>query len=387
MSASIVAPARRRAPREARTDIRASSARRVVGEAVGGAHRGVLRGQPGAEQQRVVGAERDLRAGVEQLAQRHRGQVAVDAERDVRDRAHLQRHARPRRPGRAAPGPRRPGRRARSGRRAASSRQVRTLSGPSSSPPCGASSRPARSAIANAGAKSAVVPRRSSLDSPKPTTPRPAYCAASRASVRASSGCRVRLAAITTAMPRPVGARRLAHGVEDQVGEGGDPAEPGGVPARVDLDLQPAAAVGDVVLGRLAHQPAHVVLGAQHRPGDVVEPLEAEPALLVGGRQLRRPVLDQRVGQQDPVALGQLDQGRVPHRPGEVQVQVRLGQRQQVPSASLRRVVQPGSAEQLLDPADALGQVVVAERVGQPQVAGRAERLARAPPPPRPRRG
>ena len=43
-------------------------------------------------------------------------------------------------------------------------------------------------AMANAGPKSSVVPRRSSLDSPKPTTPRPAYCAARRASVRASRG-------------------------------------------------------------------------------------------------------------------------------------------------------------------------------------------------------
>ena len=78
---------------EARTDIRASSASCVVGEVVGGAHGGVLPGQPGAEQQRVVGAERDRRAGLEQRRQRHRGQVGVDAERDVGDRADLERHA------------------------------------------------------------------------------------------------------------------------------------------------------------------------------------------------------------------------------------------------------------------------------------------------------
>ena len=110
---------------------------------------------------------------------------------------------------------------------------------------------------------------------------------ASRARVRASSGCRVRLAAITTAMPEAGVARGLADRVEDQVGERGDPAEPGGVPAGVDLDLQPPAAVAHVVLGGLPHQPAYVVLGAQHRPRHVVEPLEAEPALLVGRRQLR----------------------------------------------------------------------------------------------------
>ena len=121
-------------------------------------------------------------------------------------------------------------------------------------------------------------------------------------------------------------ARGVRHRVEHQVGEGGDPAEPGGVPARVDLDLQPPAAVADVVLGGLPHQPAYVVLGAQHRAGHVVEPLEAEPPLLVGRRQLRRPVRDQRVGQVDAVPRGELEQRLVPHRPGEVEVQVRLGQ-------------------------------------------------------------
>ena len=118
----------------------------------------------------------------------------------------------------------------------------------------------------------------------------------------------------------------LRDRVEHQVGEGGDPAEPRGVPARVDLDLQPPAAVAHVVLGRLAHQPSHVVGRAQHRARHVVQPLEPEPALLVGRRQLRRPVRDQRVGQHDAVALGELEQRGVPHRPGEVQVQVGLGQ-------------------------------------------------------------
>ncbi len=55
-----------------------------------------------------------------------------------------------------------------------------------------------------AGANSAGAPRRSSLLSPKPTTPRPAYCTASRASVRASSGCLVRFAAMITPIPTPV---------------------------------------------------------------------------------------------------------------------------------------------------------------------------------------
>ena len=85
-----------------------------------------------------------------------------------------------------------------------SSRQARTLAGPHSSPPCGVSSSPDRAAMRNAAANSAAPPRRSSLLSPNPITPRPAYCAASRASVRASSGCLVRLAAMIRPMPTPV---------------------------------------------------------------------------------------------------------------------------------------------------------------------------------------
>jgi hypothetical protein len=132
------------------------------------------------------------------------------------------------------------------------------------------------------------------------------------------------------AQPGPAGG--IGHRVEDQVGERGDPAEAGRVAAGVDLDLQPDAPVGDVVLGGLEHQPADVALGPQHRAGHVVQALEPEPALLVGRGQHRRPVLDQRVGQVDAVARGELDQGRVPHRPREVEVQVRLGQASEVPA-------------------------------------------------------
>ncbi len=84
-----------------------------------------------------------------------------------------------------------------------SCRHWATLRAPRSSPPWGTLASPARRAMPNAAAKSPVSPRRSSLDNPNPTTPRPAYCTARRASVRASSGWRVRLAAITTPMPIP----------------------------------------------------------------------------------------------------------------------------------------------------------------------------------------
>jgi hypothetical protein len=91
-----------------------------------------------------------------------------------------------------------------------SSRQASTLAGPTSSPPCGTASRPPRSAMRKAGAKSPARPRRSSLLSPNPVTPRPAYRTASRARVRASSGCRVRLAAMMTPIPTPVCADAAA---------------------------------------------------------------------------------------------------------------------------------------------------------------------------------
>jgi len=113
-------------------------------------------------------------------------------------------------------------------------------------------------------------------------------------------------------------AAAFPDGVEDEVGERGDPAEPGGVPARVDLDLQPPRTVVLVILRGLTHQPAYVVLGAQHRARDVVEPLEPEPALLVGPRKLRRPVLHQGFRQAMAVTLGELEQGSVSHGPGEM---------------------------------------------------------------------
>ena len=130
------------------------------------------------------------------------------------------------------------------------------------------------------------------------------------------------------AQPGPPG--RVLDAVEHQVGEGGDAAEARGIAAGVDLDLQPPAPVPDVVLGRLEHQSAYVLGRAQHRAGHVVEALEAEPALLVGRAELRRPVLHERVRQGDLVALGQLQQRLVAHRSGEVQVEMGLGEARQV---------------------------------------------------------
>ncbi len=54
------------------------------------------------------------------------------------------------------------------------------------------------------------MPRRSSLESPKPTIPRSAYRTARRASVRASSGCFIRFAATSTRIPSPVSRDALS---------------------------------------------------------------------------------------------------------------------------------------------------------------------------------
>ncbi len=167
---------------------------------------------------------------------------------------------------------------------------VRTCPGPSSSPLCGTDSKPAPRAMRKAPANSLVSPRLSSLLRPKPMTspgPSPAWCTASRARVRASKR-----------VPHPAGrhdqrdadsrcGRGVSGGVLDQLEGRGEPTEMHRVRRRVDLELEPARAVAGVVLGRLQHEPAHVRLVADTRPGDVIEPLEPEPALLVGRVQLR----------------------------------------------------------------------------------------------------
>ena len=86
-----------------------------------------------------------------------------------------------------------------------------------------------------------------------------------------------------------------------------------------------------LVLRGLQHQPADVLLVAQYRARHVVEPLETEPAALVGRPELGRLARPQGVGAQHlrqvhAVLVGELQQRRRTHGAGEVQVQVRLGQ-------------------------------------------------------------
>ncbi len=129
--------------------------------------------------------------------------------------------------------------------------------------------------------------------------------------------------------------RRVRRGVEHELGEGRHPAEQPRVPARVDLDLQPAGPVGPLVGGHLAQQPADVVLALKHRAGGVVQPLEPEPAPLVRA-QVQRVVRGERLGQPHAVLGGQVEQGRTPHGAGEVQVQVGLREPPQVAAGQAR---------------------------------------------------
>ena len=180
-----------------------------------------------------------------------------------------------------------------------SSRQASTLAGPASSPPCGTRSSPARSAIPNAAANSCAAPRRSSLDRPNPVTPRPAYWAASRARVLASSGCLVRLAATITPMPTPVAAAAAAAASRTSsimsVMPPNRPAYPDGS-TWISSQPEPSARSSRAVSVSSRRTSA----GAQHRARGVVQPLEPEPAALVGAAQPRRPVLGERGGSRMP---------------------------------------------------------------------------------------
>jgi hypothetical protein len=175
----------------------------------------------------------------------------------------------------------------------------------------------------------------SSFDRPNPTTPgRPGRCRRSggppgRASPRrpgAGSGWR----------PPPAPCRhpwpaRRRHRVEDDLHRGLQAAEPGGVRRRVDLHLDPAGAGGPLVLGDLAHQPAHLVRAADHLARGVVQPLEAGPAAAGGDVEPGAGRVEQLDRQPAALLGGELDQRRRPHRARQVQVQVRLGELHEVP--------------------------------------------------------
>ena len=315
---------------DARTDIAASAARVGVVEVVGGAHRGVLAEQPRTEQQRVVGPERDGGTRVEQRRDRHgaRGRCRCRARRSRSGRPPAR--CRSGRSARAAQGPRRSGPRARAGRRRGArppphaGRAQQLASVRHEAQACPARDGEGRGEVAGA----CLVARRWTGRTPRHPRRRTAPRAGPACARRAGAGCGWRRS--TSAIPRPVRVARVRDRVEHQLGERGDPAEPRGVAAGVDLDLQPPAAVGGVVLGRLPHQAADV------RPRCAARSGRRRRAAGSGTSPSRRPrravAASPRRGRRGgrPVALGELDKRPVPHRPREVQVQMRLRQRAEV---------------------------------------------------------
>jgi hypothetical protein len=290
----------------------------------------VLRVQPRAEQQRVVRPQRDRHAGLEQLPQRHVRRVRCDAERDIGRRADLERD----------------------GLRGEPLDQRRVLDGTDAMPdPVGVQHVQAGRDAGRAGQLAAV------RDEHQPGPPGDAERApeflcraaplvvgqaeagdAAPGVLRREPGERPGIQRMVSPVRRDDdrdsdpgrGARRGGRR-EHELGERGDPAEPVRESRGIGLDLQPARALGHLVLGGLAEQPVHVRRSAQHRAGDVVEPLEPEPPALVGAAQVRRPVLGERGWQVDAMLIGQLDHRRVAHRPGQMQMQVRFGERAERP--------------------------------------------------------
>ena len=299
----------------------------------------VLVGQPGAEQQRVVGPERDPGPGRVQGAQRDAGLVGVDPERDVAAGADLQ--------GDAA---------LHDGVEHAA---ILDRADPVTDP-VGGQVLQGGADVVRAEQLAAVRHRRQPGRPRDPERPGEVGRAAPPLVVAEAEAHHAARPAAGVAhgqpgqgagiewMPHPTGSdhqhdghtrcrRGVPGGVLDDLEGRGQTAQMHGVRRGVDLELEPPGAVAGVVLGGLVHQPSDVGLVAHAGPGDVVEPLEAEPALLVGGPQLGWCAGGQDVGQPDPVLAGQVQQRHRPHRTGEVQVQVGLGQPGDVAAAQACR--------------------------------------------------
>src|SRR5487761_709239 len=128
---------------------------------------------------------------------------------------------------------------------------------------------------------------------------------------------------------------RLLHGIEQKLSERGDPAVNGREPGRVSLELEPPGSFCPLILGDLPHEPAKVIRRAEHRARGVIETLEPEPAALIGGGQLGRPLLGKRGRQRHPMRTRKLDHGRVEHSTGQMQMKMRIGKGRQIMRHSL----------------------------------------------------
>ena len=229
----------------ARTDDAASAASRGVVHAVRGSGGGTGR-QAGPNSSGSSAPRATGRAGVDEGAQRHVG---------ARRRRRRARRCTPGTPRARCPrvddvGRARAGSSAertpwpsRSGPRCVE--HLATWSGPSSSPPCGTQASPARRAIANAGANSAVSAAALVVAQPEPDDLARAVAGVPRGQPGQGAG--------VERVPHPAGARRRrptstpvrrarrARLVEDDLQRRRDAADERGVRRRVDLDLQPAA--------------------------------------------------------------------------------------------------------------------------------------------------
>ncbi|CAO0826410.1 hypothetical protein SMICM17S_04006 [Streptomyces microflavus] len=252
--------------------------------------------------------------------------LLVDAERHIgrTGRPHRSPGARPAVP--AAGGPRRPGPRGRCARRPgrpgsrARWRGPRAphRAGPPADPPHGRWRRPGRSP---GPCRAARRWRARSRRRPGPRTARQAAPGSGRPA-GASSGWR----RSPRACPSPVSRAALSTASRMISIAGISPPSSGAYEVGSTwISSQPEpSATSSWALSRTRR--VDVLGGPQAGPGDVVEPLETEPAALVGRPQFRWLTAGQRVGEVDPVLVGEFEQGGGPHRPGEVQVQVGLGQ-------------------------------------------------------------
>ena len=107
----------------------------------------------------------------------------------------------------------------------------------------------------------------------------------------ASSGCRIRLAATMTADLRRPRRADTARASSSTISSAGVMPPTNGAydvgSTWISSHRDPSAPSSS---GGLAHDPAHVRLAAHAGPRGVVQPLEPEPAALVGGVEPRRPV-------------------------------------------------------------------------------------------------
>ncbi|EGJ75334.1 putative adenosine deaminase [Streptomyces sp. Tu6071] len=285
----------------------------------------VLRREPRAEEERVVGAERHRDPGLEEGAQRDVRLLRVDAERHVRRRAHLARHARvgeaaqqDRVLGRAHPVPH--------ARGVQVVEAVPYRGGARQLAPVRRREEPALARDREGAVEIARHPAPLVVGEPEADH---ALIGEAHREARERAGVERVLHAVRgdeDAHPEPGVARGRGDRVEDDLQGRDQAAERGRVRGRVDLDLQPPRAVAHVLLGRLADEALDVLGRAQAGAGGVVEALEAEPAALVGGAQPRRLARGEGVGEPYPVLVGEFEQRRGTHRPGEMQVQMCLRQ-------------------------------------------------------------